>query len=114
MVHQRKAVATSPEAGPVATTSSATATQPELPTKLLQDLPILSPASLIDHELVVEAVLVFLSALSLFAITAYPSISGGDAGELVVTACNGGVAHPPYGEILCPSLVSVVASGFQT
>jgi hypothetical protein len=101
-MHQRKGVvAASPGAGPVATTSSAAApSQPELPTKLMQDLPILSPASLLDHELVVEAVLVFLSALSLFAITAYPSISGGDAGELVVTACNGGVAHPPYAELL--------------
>ena len=27
--------------------------------------------------------------------TAYPSISGGDAGELAGVACTGGVAHPP-------------------
>jgi dolichyl-phosphate-mannose-protein mannosyltransferase len=34
-------------------------------------------------------------ALGVYMRTAYPSISGGDSGELVVTACNVGVAHPP-------------------
>lgn len=30
-----------------------------------------------------------------YAYTAYPTISGGDSGELVVAACNLGAAHPP-------------------
>lgn len=38
---------------------------------------------------------VFVAVLCVYARTAYPYISGGDAGELVVAACNAGVAHPP-------------------
>eukprot|EP01083_Nonionella_stella_P144291 450244_1 len=30
-----------------------------------------------------------------YFITAYPTVSGGDSGELLVSACNLGVAHPP-------------------
>ncbi len=38
---------------------------------------------------------VFAVVAAAYISTAYPSIPGGDAGELVVTACNLGVAHPP-------------------
>ena len=31
----------------------------------------------------------------LYALTAYPSVTGGDSGELIISACNLGVAHPP-------------------
>lgn len=31
----------------------------------------------------------------IYVYTAFPSISGGDAGELAAIACTGGIAHPP-------------------
>ena len=31
----------------------------------------------------------------LYFLTAYPSVTGGDSGELIISACNLGVAHPP-------------------
>ena len=37
----------------------------------------------------------FLLTLVLYCRTAYPSVTGGDSGELIITACNLGVAHPP-------------------
>jgi hypothetical protein len=38
---------------------------------------------------------VFVFVLALYLRTVYPSITGGDSGELVVTTCNLGIAHPP-------------------
>jgi len=40
-------------------------------------------------------VLVFAAVMRLYFDTLYPSIPGGDAGELVAEACSLGVAHPP-------------------
>jgi len=41
----------------------------------------------------------FCVMLAVYTATAYPSVPGGDAGELVFTSCSLGVAHPPG---LCP------------
>lgn len=41
------------------------------------------------------SVFVGLATFAVYACTAYPSVSGGDSGELIVAACNFGVAHPP-------------------
>lgn len=38
---------------------------------------------------------VFFVVFTVYAYTCYPSVSGGDSGELIVTACNMGTAHPP-------------------
>lgn len=35
------------------------------------------------------------AVLALYLSTVYPSVTGGDSGELTVTACNLGIAHPP-------------------
>lgn len=59
-------------------------------------IPVLPALALFSWTSLLEFVVVFLSSLSILALTAYPSVSGGDAGELVVTSCNLGVAHPPY------------------
>jgi len=37
----------------------------------------------------------FAAILAIYVRTAYPSVPGGDAGELVFTSCSLGVAHPP-------------------
>ena len=37
----------------------------------------------------------FVVPFCVYVYTAYPYVSGGDTGELVVTSCNVGVAHPP-------------------
>lgn len=39
--------------------------------------------------------LFFCGLFLLYAFTAYPSVPGGDSGELMATACTLGVAHPP-------------------
>jgi hypothetical protein len=39
--------------------------------------------------------LVFAVVLAVYAFTTFPSIAGGDSGELVAEACHLGVAHPP-------------------
>ena len=39
--------------------------------------------------------LTFAATLLVYWLTAYPSITGGDSGELTITACNFGIAHPP-------------------
>ena len=39
--------------------------------------------------------LTFIVTLSLYYRTAYPSVTGGDSGELIIAACNLGIAHPP-------------------
>ena len=39
--------------------------------------------------------LIFVLVLTLYTSTLYPSITGGDSGELLISACNFGVAHPP-------------------
>jgi hypothetical protein len=36
-----------------------------------------------------------LFILALYIRTAYPTVAGGDNGELLSIACTGGVAHPP-------------------
>ena len=40
-------------------------------------------------------ILLFVFILAIYVKTVYPTISGGDSGELVVSACNLGAAHPP-------------------
>eukprot|EP00730_Choanoeca_flexa_P015992 TRINITY_DN7470_c0_g1_i1.p1 TRINITY_DN7470_c0_g1~~TRINITY_DN7470_c0_g1_i1.p1 ORF type:complete len:128 (-),score=1.50 TRINITY_DN7470_c0_g1_i1:1439-1822(-) len=40
-------------------------------------------------------VLVFALQLGLYISTVYPSVPGGDSGELLAVACEYGVAHPP-------------------
>lgn len=40
-------------------------------------------------------VALFALVLALYVKTAYPTVPGGDAGELVFTSCSLGVAHPP-------------------
>ena len=40
-------------------------------------------------------ILLFVFILAIYVKTMYPTISGGDSGELVVSACNLGAAHPP-------------------
>lgn len=42
-----------------------------------------------------SSLVVFLVSFLAYVGTAYPSISGGDAGELAVTTCHLSVAHPP-------------------
>ena len=39
--------------------------------------------------------LLFAVVFAIYAFTAFPSIAGGDSGELVAEACHLGVAHPP-------------------
>ncbi|KYR00576.1 transmembrane protein [Tieghemostelium lacteum] len=38
---------------------------------------------------------IVLSISVVYALTQYPTISGGDAGELIINAYQGGIAHPP-------------------
>ena len=50
---------------------------------------------IIPYSIYLESFIIFIISQYILISTAYPSISGGDSGELVVTACNLGVAHPP-------------------
>jgi hypothetical protein len=57
--------------------------------------PVLPAFALFRWTHACESLCVFAVALTILALTAYPTVSGGDAGELIVTACNLAVAHPP-------------------
>jgi hypothetical protein len=46
-------------------------------------------------EFVWVSTLLPLSALYVYYSTAFPTVSGGDSGELLTVVCNHGVAHPP-------------------
>ena len=66
--------------------------------------------SLVAEDAASEGALALPLGLVLFAVvlvtyvrTAYPSVPGGDAGELVFTSCSLGIAHPP-GVCWAPSL----------
>ena len=61
------------------------------PTKSVHDAS--SPFLLLKR--ILPSFSLFTLTLSLYLHTAYPSISGGDSGELAVASCLGGVAHPP-------------------
>ena len=41
------------------------------------------------------SLLTFLLVLGVYLRTVYPSVTGGDSGELIISACNYGIAHPP-------------------
>lgn len=41
------------------------------------------------------SLLTFLVVFVLYSRTVYPSVTGGDSGELIISACNYGIAHPP-------------------
>lgn len=63
--------------------------------------------SLVAEDAESEGALALPVGLGLFAVvfatytqTAYPSVPGGDAGELVFTSCSLGIAHPPG--VVCP------------
>jgi hypothetical protein len=63
--------------------------------------------SLVAEDAESEGALALPVGLGLFAIvlttytqTAYPTVPGGDAGELVFTSCSLGIAHPPG--MVCP------------
>lgn len=40
-------------------------------------------------------VLLFVGILSVYSLTISPSVTGGDAGELLAEACHFGIPHPP-------------------
>lgn len=42
-----------------------------------------------------SSALVFFSVFLIYFLSAYPSVTGGDAGELVMVSCKLGLAHPP-------------------
>ncbi|ETW00206.1 hypothetical protein H310_07603 [Aphanomyces invadans] len=67
-----------------------------LPKKLKQVLG-LAPSSSLGLLDVVPAVGTLCVALPMYVATAFPSVPGGDSGELIAEACKakGGVAHPP-------------------
>ena len=48
-----------------------------------------------QSEITYSEILLFLFTIAVYMKTVYPTISGGDSGELVVAACNLGAAHPP-------------------
>ena len=48
------------------------------------------------------ALVLFAVVLATYVKTAYPTVPGGDAGELVFTSCSLGVAHPPGMQRLRP------------
>ncbi|EGD78311.1 hypothetical protein PTSG_09378 [Salpingoeca rosetta] len=61
-----------------------------------------------------EYILLFCVQLGVFASTLYPSIPGGDSGELVSVACELGVAHPPgypLYTLLCHMFMRIVPFG---
>ena len=65
--------------------------------------------SLVAEDAESEKTLALPVGLGLFAVvlatytqTAYPSVPGGDAGELVFTSCSLGIAHPPG--VVCPGI----------
>lgn len=39
--------------------------------------------------------IVWIIVFIVYTVTAFPSVSGGDSGELIITGCNLGLAHPP-------------------
>ena len=41
------------------------------------------------------SVVTLLSVFAVYWRTVYPSVTGGDSGELIISACNYGIAHPP-------------------
>lgn len=41
------------------------------------------------------SVLIFVSVYATYHLTLFPGVPGGDSGELLANACNGGVNHPP-------------------
>eukprot|EP01132_Coremiostelium_polycephalum_P003199 gene3199-4006_t len=51
--------------------------------------------NLFDKRTILYCTLVFISVLFIYAITQNPSVTGGDAGELIINAYQLGVAHPP-------------------
>ena len=55
----------------------------------------LSPSFPLSSDDFLGAAAVFVVSCVVYVRTAYPSVPGGDAGELLVAACNLGVAHPP-------------------
>ena len=40
-------------------------------------------------------VALFASVYAVYHLTLFPSVPGGDSGELLANACNGGINHPP-------------------
>jgi len=49
----------------------------------------------IKRSTVIISLLIFVITTLLYSFTQYPSVSGGDAGELIINAYQFGVAHPP-------------------
>jgi hypothetical protein len=41
------------------------------------------------------ASILFATVLCILVLTMYPTVPGGDSGELIVAACTRGIAHPP-------------------
>ena len=68
--------------------------EPQIDAKLLT----LSPAISLASPSFLASLFVFAAVLAVYALTTYPSVTGGDAGELIITGCNLGVAHPPGNE----------------
>lgn len=54
-----------------------------------------SPLSLLPPPSVVVAAALAAFVLSVYVKTLYPSVAGGDSGELVAESCHLGVSHPP-------------------
>ncbi len=46
-------------------------------------------------EAFAAASMLFAIVLSILVLTMYPTVPGGDSGELIVAACTRGIAHPP-------------------
>lgn len=55
----------------------------------------IAPAAPLSSPSLLAAAFVFAAVLTVYLLTTYPSVTGGDAGELIITGCNFGVAHPP-------------------
>lgn len=82
-----KATALSAAAAPTPAPVAASASLPAAP-NAVSPLPPGRPSSL-------QAAFVFATVLSVYVSTVYPSVTGGDSGELIVTTCTLGIAHPP-------------------
>ena len=54
---------------------------------------LLSPS--LSRAYALLSLLTFCVTFLLYFLTAYPSVTGGDSGELIISACNLGIAHPP-------------------
>lgn len=52
-------------------------------------------SSIENEKLYLSALIVWILCLTVYFFTAYPSVAGGDSGELIVVAHSLGVAHPP-------------------